>query len=126
MMMETDADDDQVDENVVVEEFPSPPLYYQLFHDLHTISMPSIPTTIPLTKTTTAATTLNTTTTTTTTTTNTITTTETSVAENLECGLHGAIEFNPYLVAYNGRFAHVKENQWKYDIQKDYKLELKL
>lgn len=123
-MMVTDTDDDQVDdENVVVEEFPSPPLYYQLFHEFHTISIPSIPTTT-LTKTTT---TVNLTTTTPTTiTTTTTSTTATTTFANLECGSEGAIEFNPYLVAYNGRFAHVKENQLKYDIQKDYKLELKL
>lgn len=113
--------DDQVDdENVVVEEFPSPPLYYQLFHEFHTISIPSIPTTT-LTTTTTAVTL-----TTSTTTTSTTTTTDATTVANLECRPVEATEFNPYLVAYNGRFAHVKENQLKYDMQKDYKLELKL
>lgn len=92
-----------VADNQIVEEYPSPPLYYQLFKTIDYLDKPTIPVSIVK---------------------NSILNNDNlEVFENKEQTNH---ILNPYLIAYNGRFAHIQENKLQYNPKRDYKTDLKL
>ena len=89
-------------DNQIVEEYPPPPLYYQLFKEINYLDKPIIPSQSQH---------------------NNI---DNSI-DNLDMDVSKiSTTLNPYLKAYNGRFAHIQENRLRYNPIKDYKQDLKL